>query len=186
MFKQHLWVYIIFVCLEHSNSKTLKTSQSSISNEGSLSTGNKKSVVSVVLTEEATIPGQLFLLHINIDIFLFVHACKDVKMICLQIFELHWIASGVFKLVPLEERSAETDLQSIKLQDQVNIIVYRFGVIRLEFGAYYLNVHIILIFYVNVMSMSMILLYWIQSQSVEPTTDATSHEAGTEIDLKSR
>ncbi|XP_011603794.1 zinc finger protein ZFAT isoform X1 [Takifugu rubripes] len=66
---------------EHSNLKTLKTSQSSISREGSLSTGNKKSVVSVVLTEEATIPG-------------------------------------VFKLVPLEERTAETDVPSIHLQDQ--------------------------------------------------------------------
>lgn len=38
----------------------MKTSQSSSTNEGSLTKGNKKSVVSVVLTEEATIPGQFF------------------------------------------------------------------------------------------------------------------------------
>lgn len=40
-------------------------------------------------------------------------------MFCL-IFKLHSIATGVFKLVPLEERSAEKDFPSIHLQDQVS------------------------------------------------------------------
>lgn len=62
----------------------MKTSQSSTTNEGSLTKGNKKSVVSVVLTEEATIPGQFFfLLCINIDMFcvcVCVYSCKVVYM----------------------------------------------------------------------------------------------------------
>lgn len=40
---------------------------------------------------------------------------------CFLIFELHSIATGVFKLVPLEERSAEIDFPSIHLQDQVGV-----------------------------------------------------------------
>lgn len=44
-----------------------------------------------------------------------MYTCKRY----LLIFELHSTATGVFKLVPLEERSAETDFSSIQLQDQV-------------------------------------------------------------------
>lgn len=61
----------------------MKTSQSSSTNEGSLTKGNKKSVVSVVLTEEATIPGQFFFLCRNIDMFcvcVCVYSCKVVYM----------------------------------------------------------------------------------------------------------
>lgn len=70
---------IIFVHVEHSNSKPLKTSQSSISYEGSLSTGNKKSVVSVVLTEEATIPGQFFFV-LYLYRYIFSCVCTVVRM----------------------------------------------------------------------------------------------------------
>lgn len=63
------------------NSRSLKTNHSCISKEGGQATGNKKSVISVVLTEDETLPG-------------------------------------VFKMVPVEEGSAEAESGSIKPQSQ--------------------------------------------------------------------
>lgn len=50
-----------------------------------------------------------------------------ICQICfVYLHKLHSIATGVFKLVPLEERSSETDFQSIHPQDQVNTGVFLF------------------------------------------------------------
>lgn len=49
-----------------------------------------------------------------------LYICKRFFVFILYIFELHSIATGVFKLVPLEERSAEIDFPSTHLQGQVS------------------------------------------------------------------